>query len=81
MTVTKGRIVFYWTHRPARGGGVEVVSIPAMVTEVDEKDRSVDLTAFPPMMEPCLLRGVPETTTGPRYGCWSWPPMVEPGPP
>jgi hypothetical protein len=81
MKPSKGRIVWYWTHRPALGGGTELVSQAAIVTYVSTTDEGrVDLTGFPPNEAPCNYEGVLYSAE-PKYGCWSWPPRVEPGPP
>lgn len=80
MKPSKGRIVWYWSQKPAPGGGVEFNAIPCMVTDVyqEESETVVDLTGFEPGQDPCFFKAVRESFQGTKeYGRWSWPPRVE----
>ena len=74
---TKGRIVWYWTHITAEGGGAVLFSYPAIVTDVFKEGPDlvevVELTAWPPGEEPRFFHHVCYSEE-PQYGHWSWPP-------
>jgi hypothetical protein len=74
--------VHYWTHRLAGGGGAELVPHAAIIAAVykDNGREVVDLTAFPPGLDPVAYVSVAYSEE-PQYAHWSWPARVDPGPP
>ena len=74
QTPTVGRIVHYWTHEPAQGGGVRLVARAAIVTEVAGNMR-VHLTVLFPHCDLTCFSDV-EHSVDPAYGRWSWPERV-----
>jgi hypothetical protein len=77
---TKGRIVWYWTQIPVAGGGTELFSWAAIVTDVfktgPDAVEVVELAAWPPGEDARIFHQVCYSEE-PKYGHWSWPTRME----